>query len=194
MDDPDYAMKYEDGADKTDIAGKIKQAADARFVSGATGAYFSGGVTVRPEADSELAGIDIGKEFYATSFLTSRASLMLMTDGDDWFTGTDMGVRVQSPTRLAPFVGAGFYAGYAKEIVPAEDDWIDNDDDGFIDERGEDRERFSGLLAAIYPETGAHFWWTPQLRLSGFGRYMMTTEGRREDDWLIGGALAVFTK
>ena len=84
--------------------------------------------------------------------------------------------------------------GYAKEVVPADDDWVDNDDDGFVDESGEDKERFSGFLASVYPEVGGHFWWTPRLRLTGFGRYMFTTEGRDQDDWLIGGGLAVFTK
>ncbi len=194
MDAPEYAEKYCDGAEKTDVAGKLKQAVDARFQKGAGGYFVSGGLMSRPGARSELAGIDFGFEGYATSYLTSRCSLMLMTDGDDWFTGADAGVRVQTPTRLAPFAGLGLFAGYAKEVVPADDDWIDNDDDGFVDEWGEDRERFSDFLASVYPETGVHFWWTPNIRLSGFGRYMITTEGRDDDDWLIGGGIALFTR
>ena len=193
MDDPEYAEKYCDGAEKSDIPGKIKQASDARFLDGAAGYFISGGVMSRPDANSELAGIDLGIEGYAASFLTTRGSLMLLTDGDDLFTGGDVGLRVQTPTRLAPFAGVGLFAGYAKEVVPADDDWIDNDNDGFTDERGEDRERFSDFLASVYPEVGTHFWWTPNLRLTGFGRYMVTTEGRDDDDWLIGGGLALFT-
>jgi hypothetical protein len=193
MDDPEYAEKYSDGAEKSDIPGKIKQAADARFLSGAQGYFVSGGVMSRPEAGSGLGGVDIGIESYAASFLTGRASWMLMSDSDDLFTGADLGLRVQTPTRLAPFAGVGLFAGYAKEVVPADDDGIDNDDDGFTDERGEDRERFSDFLTAVYPEVGTHFWWTPNLRLTTFGRYMVTTEGRREDDWLVGGGLAIFT-
>ena len=32
MGDPDYAKKYADGASKSDVLGKLKQASDARFV------------------------------------------------------------------------------------------------------------------------------------------------------------------
>lgn len=193
MDDPEYAEKYAEGAEKSDLPGKIKQAADARFMGGASGTYISGGLMSRPDDDNELAGLELGVEGYATSFMTTRGALTLITDSDDWFTGADLGLRIQTPTRLAPFAGAGLFAGYAEEVVPAEDDWIDNDDDGFTDERGEDKERFSGFLASIYPEVGAHFWWTPSLRLTAFGRYLITTEGRAADDWLIGGGLALFT-
>lgn len=194
MDDPEYAAKYGEGAKKTDIPGKVKQAADARFQSGTSGMFVSGGAYTRPDADKALAAIDIGVETYATSYLTARGSLMLVGGQDDVFTGLDLGLRLQSPTRLAPFAGLGTFAGYAREVVPAEDDWIDNDDDGFIDEDGEDKKRFSGFLASVYPEVGAHFWWTPNIRLTTFSRYMVTTEGRATDDWLVGGGLAVFSK
>ena len=194
MEDPDYAEKYAKGAEKTDIAGKIKQASDARFQNGTSGFFVSGGAFARPDTDRTLGAIDIGLETYCTSYLTARGSLMLMGNDEDVFTGADLGMRLQSPTRLAPFVGGGFFGGYAREVVPAADDGIDNDDDGFTDERGEDKERFSGMLAAIYPEVGGHFWWTPNVRLTGFGRYMVTTEGRSADDWLVGGGIALFTK
>ena len=194
MDDPEYAEKYCDGAEKTDVAGKLKQAADARFVAGSTGFFVSGGAVARPDAESGLGGIDVGVENYAASFLTTRGSWMLLGDGEDLFTGADLGIRLQTPSRLAPFAGVGLFAGYAEEVVPAADDGIDNDDDGFVDERGEDRERFSDFLASVYPEFGVHFWWMPGVRLTSFGRYMVTTQGRREDDWMIGGGLAIFAK
>ena len=194
MDNEAYASKYADGAEKSDLPGKIKQAADARFMEGASGMFVAGGVTSRPDANSELLGIEVGFEHYAASYVTTRGSLSFMSDGDDWFSGADVGLRFQTPTRLAPFAGAGLFAGYADEVVPAANDGIDNDDDGFTDERGEDRERFKGALAAVYPETGLHFWWTPRLRLTGYGRYMITTEGRDDDDWMIGGGLALFSQ
>ncbi len=193
MDDPEYAEKYCDGADKSDILGKLKQAADARFQEDASGTFYSAGFAQRSESKNGMFAIDVGSEDYLASYLTSRSSLMLMGNGDDWFTGGDIGLRLQTPSRLAPFVGIGAYAGYAKESVPAENDWRDNDDDGVIDEDGEEKERFSGALAAIYPEVGAHFWWTPQIRISGQGRYMVTTEGRSADDWLLGFGIAFFT-
>jgi hypothetical protein len=193
MDDPEYAEKYCDGAEKGDLLGKLKQAADARFQEDASGLFVSGGYSLRADDDDGLFAIDIGAESYFASYVTGRASLMGLGNGEDWFTGVDAGLRLQSPSRLAPFVGAGVFGGYAKEVVPAGDDWIDNDDDGFIDESGEDDERLSGALAAIYPELGAHFWWNPNVRLTGFGRYLVTTDGRSSDDWLFGVGLAVFT-
>jgi hypothetical protein len=156
--------------------------------------YASGGLAARPDSDSEWGALEVGYESYFASYGTLRGALTLMGDGDDVFTGLDVGLRLQTPSRLAPFVGAGAFVGYADEVVPAEDDWVDNDDDGFTDERGEDRTRFSGALAAIYPEAGAHFWWRPNWRISSYGRYMITTEGRSEDDWLIGGQIAIMTK
>ncbi|WP_286178042.1 hypothetical protein [Stieleria mannarensis] len=193
MDDPEYAEKYCDGAEKSDPLGKLKQAVDARFLEDADGIFVSGGYTQRSDADNGLFAIDIGAETYFASYLTGRASLMGMGNGEDWFTGVDTGLRLQTPSRLAPFVGAGVYGGFAKEVVSADDDWKDNDDDGFIDEHGEDEERISGALAAFYPELGGHFWWTPQIRLTGYGRYMISTEGRDADDWILGVGLAVFT-
>ncbi|KAA5547327.1 hypothetical protein FYK55_00390 [Roseiconus nitratireducens] len=194
MDDADYAVKYADGAPKGDVPGKIKQAMDARFLKGASGLFVSGGYTYRPESDNSLLSVDVGAESYLTSYLTGRASLMGMGSEDDWFTGVDAGLRLQTPSRLAPFVGGGVYAGAAHETVDASGDGIDNDDDGWIDEYREEKERFSGAFAAIYPEVGAHFWWTPQIRLTSYGRYMIATEGRDADDWMLGIGLAVFSK
>ena len=77
--------------------------------------------------------------------------------------------------------------------MSADDDWKDNDDDGLVDEFGEEDERISGTLAAVYPELGAHFWWTPQVRLTSYGRYMVTTEGSDANDWQFGVGLALFT-
>ncbi len=193
MDDPEYAEKYCDGAEKGDVFGKLKQAADARFQEDASGLFVSGGFSKRNGDEDGLVAIDVGAETYFASYLTGRASLMGMGNGEDWFTGADAGLRLQSPSRFAPFVGAGLFAGYAKEVVPATDDWIDNDEDGFIDEHGEDKERLSGAIAAVYPELGAHFWWNPSVRLTGFGRYLVTTDGRASDDWLCGVGIALFT-
>jgi hypothetical protein len=193
MDDPEYAEKYCDGAEKSDVLGKLKQATDARFQEDASGLFVSGGYSKRNDDDDGLLAIDIGAETYIASYLTGRASLMGMSNGEDWFTGADSGLRLQVPSRLAPFIGAGLYAGYADEVVPASNDNIDNDDDGFVDEAGEDKQRLSDAIAAIYPEAGAHFWWTPNIRLTGYGRYMVTTAGRATDDWLFGVGIALFT-
>ena len=82
--------------------------------------------------------IDIGREAYFTSFLTGRASLMGTGNGEDWLSGADAGLRFQSSSRFAPFVSAGLFAGYAKDVVLADDDWVDNDDDGYGTSWGHD--------------------------------------------------------
>jgi hypothetical protein len=194
MDDPEYAAKYSEGAEKSDVVGKVKQAADARFQEDACGCYASGGMVQRGDSDQGLLAVELGIEGYHTSYLTSRLALAGMANSDDWFTGADAGLRLQTPTRLAPFAGVGVFVGGAKESIVADDDWQDNDDDGDVDEWGEEETRMNGAIAAIYPETGVHFWWTPKIRLSAFGRYFVTSAGRHADDWLFGGGIAVFSK
>lgn len=193
MDDPEYAAKYEEGAEKTDIVGKVKQASDARFVEGSSGLYASAGTSAWGGSPG-MAGAEVGMEVYGTSYLTGRLDLAGFANEEDGYIGLDVGTRLQLPSRLAPFVGAGAFTGYAKKTVIVDEDGEDNDDDGFIDEDGEEDERISGMIAAIYPETGVHFWWSPRVRLTGFGRYFITTDGRASDDWLVGGGIAVFSK
>ena len=194
MEDPDYAEKYANGARKSDVLGKLKQAVDARFTEGASGSYISGGLATRGDSGSALAALELGTETYSESWVSGRSALSFVGDGDDIFTGADVGLRLQTPTRLAPFVGVGLFAGFAEETIDADDDFEDNDDDGLVDEYGEQEERISGALASIYPEVGAHFWWHSELRLSGYGRYLITTEGRDSDDWMIGFQLAFIHK
>jgi hypothetical protein len=194
MDDPEYAAKYEEGAEKSDLLGKVKQASDARFVEGATGLYASAGTSTWGDSPSAMAGAEIGYESYFTSYLTGRADLAAFANSEDAYLGGDLGLRLQVPSRIAPFAGAGVFAGYAKKTVLRDEDGEDNNDDGAIDEPGEEDERISGAIAAVYPELGIHYWWTPQVRLTGHGRYLITTDGRDSDDWLIGGGIAVFRK
>lgn len=193
MDDPGYAVKYREGAKKTDPLGKIKQASDARFLNGANGTFVSGGLSYRGDTGN-AATIDIGKELYTTSYLTQRISLTGAAGFDQTSLGLDGGIRLQPPTRLAPFVGVGGFVGMNWETVDADDDGIDNDDDGFTDEFDEEDTEYDLTLASIYPEVGAHFWWTPRWRLTGFGRYWITTDGRDSDTWMVGGGVAVFRK
>lgn len=190
MDDPKYSRKYAEGAEKTDIPGKIKQAADARFIKDAYGIYVSGGLSAFGESTNPMASMEVGVTGYNTSYFTHRMGLVAAVNADDFFLGAEMGMRFQTPTRLAPFVGVGLFTGAASTTVDAEDDRVDNDDDGFVDEFGEEDTNFDGALSAAYPEAGVHFWWTPQVRLSGFGRYLITTGGRDTDSWFYGASIA----
>ena len=100
---------------------------------------------------------------------------------------------MQSPTRLAPFVGVGVIGGYAtKEDPDANRDGRDNDDDGTVDELDEEDWDLDGVFGALYPEAGVHFWWSPRVRCSVTARYWFTTEGAAANDWLYGFSLALF--
>lgn len=187
MDDYDYHAKYSRPYEEGEkIPRMAKQMIDARHVAGKSGVSLNVAASDRPAA----VGADIGGFHYPVAWFEERASLagLLTTGPGDGFVGATGGFRVQSPTRLAPFVGIGGFAGSDSYEVDAESDFIDNDNDLFVDEPGEVRDE-SRLLAAVYPEVGAHFWLTSQLRLTGSASYYMTTRGRDEDFWFIGVGL-----
>jgi len=194
MNDAEYAAKYAKGASKTNLLGKIKQASDARFIDDAAGGYFSAGITDFSNTNSTLASLECGYTGYWKSYLTNRAGLVLAFSDTDYFVGGETGFRLQTPTRLAPFAGLGLFAGVANVGLEDFDELVDHNDDGVIDFRDEQESGFDGALAAVYPETGIHFWWTPRIRLSGFGRYMITTEGRDADSWYYGCSMAILSR
>ncbi|WP_442507048.1 hypothetical protein SH528x_005934 [Novipirellula sp. SH528] len=194
MDDPIYSEKYEDGASKLDLPGKVKQAADARFVEGMFGLYGAAGISSLGTDGDAMGTLEAGATGYWTSYFTNRFGLIAAVNSQDSYIGGETGLRLQTPTRLAPFVGLGLFAGYAESEELADNDHVDNNDDGRIDEWGEEKTRFDGVLAAIYPEAGIHFWWTPRVRLSAYARQMITTEGRDSDTVYFGGTIGVFSR
>jgi hypothetical protein len=192
MDDEVYAAKYAAGAERFDLLGKTKQALDARHADGLGGVYLGGGVQYQADADKPFVGGELGIEGYSTSWLSGRASLATYIGDDEGYLGLDSGLRLQTPTRVAPFLGVGMFHGGSRGVELADWDGRDNDDDGLIDERGEEESDVDDWLSAVYPEVGAHVWLNGSWRLTAYGRYFVTTEGRDHDDWLIGGQLTVF--
>lgn len=193
MSDEEYAAKYDKPYEPGEIkqmARKVKQASDARFVSGRSGFFVTGAGSGSPTA----AAAEIGGEKYLTSYVSAKASLQgLLAEGAEVVTaGVNLGVRLQSPTRFAPFVGVGTYIGGGEREECGCFNNIDDDDDGFIDEPGEIRTVGSAAFA-IYPEIGAHYWLTPDIRLTGSGSYYITNEGRDFDFWLAGFTIAFFS-
>ena len=186
MDNELYAEKYREGADQWDPWGKVKQAMDARFTAGHSGLYVAGGAQVRPETGAVVGGAEIGGENYLTSWSSARASLGIYGAEDEGYGGIDLGIRAQTPTRLAPFVGVGTFQGVSRTVKNGEFNWIDDDEDGFIDEPGEQFSSYDGWLSAVYPEVGLHFWFTSEYRISAFGRYYITNLGRDSDTWVLG--------
>jgi hypothetical protein len=189
MDDPIYANKYAEGAERGDILGKAKQAIDARHVTGLSGWYLSGGALYRPKSDNSLAGADFGFENYIASWLSHRLGLGAYWSNSEGYIGADTGVRAQLPTRVTPFIGAGAMFGVSKTEIPADKDGADNDDDDLYDEPGETKSGIDDVLAVVYPELGVHAWLNSHWRLTGYGRYMLDYPGDETDGWLIGGQL-----
>jgi hypothetical protein len=147
MDDPDYAAKYANGAERGDLIGKTQQAMDATHTEGLHGIFLSGGAQVRPESGHSLGGGDIGFESYAASWSTFRVGASAYFGADEGFVGVDLGTRLQTPTRLAPFAGLGTFHGVSRAVYVADRDGKDNDDDTFIDEQGEETSTIDGYLA-----------------------------------------------
>lgn len=198
MDDPVYAEKYAEGAKKTDLLGKAKQALDARHTENLNGMYFSGGAQQRHSDEDAIYGGEVGYESYAANWVSLRGSLAVYVgeqdDNTEGYGGLDLGLRFQTPSRIAPFVGVGIFNGISRGTESANDDGLDNDDDGAIDERNERKSTVDGWMTAVYPEVGLHIWANGNVRLTGFGRYFVTSEGRDQDDWLIGAQVAIFTR
>jgi hypothetical protein len=94
---------------------------------------------------------------------------------------------------LAPFVGVGGFGGIRTidAVTLGLDAWNDSNNPLDLLEDEPITESVNGL-ATFYPEVGAHFWIDGNIRVSGFGRYTITSEGRDYDDWMVGGQLTLF--
>ena len=188
MDDPDYRAKYSKpyGNDKT--LRMLKQSVDARHVDGKGGGYVAFNMADEPTS----VGLEIGGVEYLSSALEGHGGFngLVGTGAEDWFLGGTIGLRLQSPTRLAPFVGVGAFAGFNWELHDAENDGIDNDDDGAVDELNETKTEYGGL-AAVFPEVGVHYWLGSDSRLTLSASRWFTTEESSDDFWFFGIGITV---
>lgn len=182
-DDIDYARKYPRHTDN--VLKMAKQAADARHVRTKHGYY--AGFAGRDEPFG--AGVEAGLFAYPTSWIDTRiGGALLGHDGPDPVSGGGVaGIRVQPPTRLAPFVGLGGYAGWTG-FRDATDDHIDNDDNGFTDELGEQELDFA---VSVFPEVGFHYGINGRLRLTGSADYRFASDGRDSDAIFYGLSISL---
>lgn len=183
MDDPDYAAKYSKPYGDNQPLRIVKQMFDARHVERKSGMSIGGGGGGAPST----GGVTISGFCYPNYWTEIDYGLtgLVGTGAQDWFIGPELGVRFQTPTRIAPFAGAGVFVGGNRYSRPAENDGRDNNDDGFVDEFGE-RKTLYKAFAAVYPEVGVHAWLTGKARLTASARYYVTEEGRRDDFWYLG--------
>jgi hypothetical protein len=110
------------------------------------------------EGDNAYVGMLFG-DFYPRTWLCLRNGIGSMDarDFERWFFGMDFGIRVATPTRLAPFAGIGGFLGYRTER-----------------EDGEDETRF---IATLHPELGCDLWFPRGYRLTGVTSWHFTSEG-----------------
>ena len=175
-EDPDYAAKY---SHHTDNVGKtIKQAIDARHLRKKGGLYG----TLSGQDNPVAIGGEIGLFYYPKPYLEERIALAGLAYEDDYpgSGGILFGGRLQSPSRIAPFVGSGIYVGQTPEISLSEDG-IDNNRNGIIDDDDEVKQEFIG---ALVPEIGCHYWLSSKWRLTGSASYYVTTTSS-DDQFLM---------
>lgn len=187
MDDPDYAEKYSRPYGEDKSARMLKQMVDARHLKDKGGWTLGAGAGGSPAT----VGATIGGFYYPTSWSELNYSVtgMAGTGAHDWFLGPEVGLRIQTPTRVAPFVGVGGFLGINRYFEKAENDNVDNDNDGFTDEPGEEDDAYKAITA-VYPEVGIHAWLSGKTRLTASGRYYVTEEGRDDDFWYLGLSLS----
>lgn len=180
--DAAYAAKYRHHSDNP--LHMVKQSMDARFM-GNRGGY---GIATNLGTDPGTLGGEVTAFQYVGHSLEVRGGLVGLagTGNENLFGGFTSGARLQTPTRLAPFVGIGGLAAGGERDVS--DDGIDNDNNLVVDEMGED---LSEYFASVFPEVGAHFWITPRVRLTTSAAYHLTTTGRDDDQWMFGVGLSI---
>ena len=69
-----------------------------------------------------------------------------------FYTGPVIGARLYSNDDITPFVGISGFLGWYEQEIKAEDDYIDNDNDGSVDERGETKSEVADVVLAVIPE------------------------------------------
>ncbi|MEE9524247.1 MAG: hypothetical protein V3V59_05780 [Thermodesulfovibrionales bacterium] len=154
-----------------------------------TGLYLDLGGRSDPDA---IVG-EIGAMVYPSENLSVRASLSFLAyeNNDHILVGVNAGTRYNFGEKLSPFVGIGLFGGSSSEDIPAENDNIDNDNDGSVDEDGEIRTETTDMMASIYPELGFHVWATDKVRVTLSIKYHITTKGRNSDFQMYGLGVAV---
>ncbi|MCA9238671.1 MAG: hypothetical protein KDA37_00660 [Planctomycetales bacterium] len=164
-----------------------KQAVDARHVAGGYG-YYAGAVgREKPLAAGASLGMFYYPEYYRGAVEARGGLSGLIAEGSHPVSGgLEGGIRLQTPTRLAPFVGGGFYAGWLPDWLNVEDG-VDNNGNGYIDEALEDN---SYHVLAAYPEVGVHYWLNSWLRLTGSACYYVTSINDNSDFLLVGVSLS----
>ncbi|MFT5239336.1 MAG: hypothetical protein ACI9OU_002659 [Candidatus Promineifilaceae bacterium] len=146
----------------------------------------AGFVELSGRANPDIVGGELGLIGWFNGSLSAKGSFSFLASEplEDFFAGANISIQTQFPWRFSPYVGVGAFAGYSREDVRAENDNLDNDDDGFTDERGEEKSVVDNVTSSVYPEIGLLMWVKHDVRLSISGRYHISSEGRDFDAWI----------
>jgi len=184
MRDPDYASKYDKPypSRKPEKWRRMgKQMIDARHVEQKGGAYAKGAYSQNP--DSGL--LELGLYHYGKPWMSLHGGLSVLLGENQivGFPGLDGGVRFQTPSRFAPFVGAGVYADLSPVVF---NNSSNNDQQGLLSPTGPTTTQTRNSFAAVYPEAGFHYWLTSGLRMTGSAGYYFSSGGRDQDFLMVG--------
>ncbi len=175
MDHADYRQKYEQPYSDEPLKkwGRMgKQMLDARHVADDDGWYIGGaGSNFR---QNPAGGVEVGVTNYSTPWLSSKLTLagQLNSGAENAFAGVNGAVHVSTPTRVAPFIGAGLFGGVDAATV--------------VNSMTSDESTDTQFLGAAYPEAGVHVWLTGRTRLSASASYWVTTSNHDRDFWYYG--------
>lgn len=175
MDHADYQQKYEqpyEGGHVEKWGRMAKQMLDARHVCDDSGYYVGGaGSNFR---DNAAVGVEAGVTNYSKPWLSSKVALagQLNSGASNGFVGLNTAVHVSTPTRVAPFVGAGLFGGVDVSTV--------------LDSLNDEESTSTQFLGAAYPEAGVHVWLNGHTRLSASASYWVTTSAHDHDFWYYG--------
>jgi hypothetical protein len=92
---------------------------------------------------------------------------------------------------LVPHVGLGALVAFSTETYSAEEDDLDNDDDGAVDEDGETETDISDLFLALTPEAGLTLNLGRRTSLTTSLRYQLRSSGVDDSPWVLAVGLAL---
>lgn len=168
------------------------QVVNADTIEGIAGIYAGGGARLDPLAGTGALGLF----HYPTSWLSWRAGLAGATfsNSDERLIagGAELGLRVQTPTQLAPFVGVGTFLGWQEQkttttTVSKESFW------GLHSTSTTTETKTKGL-ATVYPEVGVIFWVSPHVYLATRAAYNFTSLRHDKESWMLGLELGLGMK
>jgi hypothetical protein len=126
--------------------------------------------------------VELGVIGSPSEFIEYRASLSYLGAMEDeaeeksYFAGFNIGTRLKFSSFITPFIGAGIFTGYAFEDLTADNDKIDNDGDGIVDEENEQKEVVDDIIFSFYPEAGFYLQFENNSKIYFSSKYMISSE------------------